>query len=213
MGLDMLVGFDDHQGITAPLVAAQAHVGHVDAQLVQHRCHRRHRAVFILIADDQGVEHAVEADVDAVHLVHQDAAAAYAACLKLQLFAAGVPGLDNSGVGVGVPQLHSVDGVDQSPLFRLLKGKGNAQVVGLHAQQPRHQSAVRAVAGAGLGKGAMQMDPGLHRLVAQQRPGHAADADRSRRVGTGRAHHHRAQNIENIQHVIVLAFSVQSRPS
>ena len=50
------------------------------------------------------------------------------------------------------------------------------------------------------------MDLGLHRLVAQQRPGHAADADRSRRMGAGRAYHHRAQNIKNIQHVIVPRF-------
>ena len=32
----MLVGLDDHQRVAAPLVAAQAHIGHVDAQLVQH---------------------------------------------------------------------------------------------------------------------------------------------------------------------------------
>ena len=102
---------------------------------------------------------------------------------------------------MGVPQLHSVDGELQPTLFSLLVGVGYAEIVGLHAQKTGHQGSVGAVTGAGLGKGAVQMDLGLHRLVAQQRPGHAADADRSRRVGTGRAHHHRAQNIKNIQHM------------
>ena len=192
-------------------MAAQAHIGHVDAQLVQHRRYRRHGAVFVLVSDDQGVEHAVKADVDAVHLVHQDAAAAYAARLKLQLFAAGVPGFDHGGVGVSVPQFHGVDGELQPTLFSLLVGVGYAEIVGLHAQKTGHQGPVRAVTGAGLGKGAVQMDLGLHRLVAQQRPGHAADADRSRRVGAGRAHHHRAQNIKNIQHVIVPRFLCATR--
>ena len=107
---------------------------------------------------------------------------------------------------MSVPQLHSVDGELQPTLFSLLVGVGDAEIVGLHAQKARHQRPVGAVAGAGFGKGTVQMDLGLHRLVAQQGAGHAADAGRSRRMGAGRAHHHRSQNIKNIQHVIVPRF-------
>ena len=59
---------------------------------------------------------------------------------------------------------------------------------------------VRTVALPGFRKGPKQADPGLHRRIAQQHPGHPADADRARRVGAGRPHHHRSQNIKNVQH-------------
>lgn len=58
---------------------------------------------FIVVADHQRVVVSGEADVDAVQLVHHDAAAADGGGLQLQLLAVGVPDLDDRRVGVGRP--------------------------------------------------------------------------------------------------------------
>lgn len=103
-------------------------------------------------------------------------AAADGGGLQLQLLAVGVPDLDDRRVGVGVPQVDLIHGEVQTRLLRLLKGEGDPHIVGVHAQQTRHQRPIGAVAGAGLGKGAVEVDLGLHRLTAQQCTGHLADA-------------------------------------
>ena len=173
-------------------MAAQAHIGHVDPQLAENGGDGGQSTVFIVVADHQRVVVSGEADVDAVQLVHHDAAAADGGGLQLQLLAVGVPDLDDRRVGVGVPQVDLIHGEVQTRLLRLLKGEGDPHIVGVHAQQTRHQRPIGAVAGAGLGKGAVEVDLGLHRLTAQQCTGHLADAGRSGGVGAGGTHHHRA---------------------
>ena len=102
---------------------------------------------------------------------------------------------------MGVPQLHRVDAELQPLLRGDLKAAGNVQIVRPHAEKPRHQGPVGAVTLAGLRERAVKGDVRLHRLAAQQSPCHVSDADGSRRVGAGGTHHHRPQNVENIQHV------------
>ena len=70
MGLDVLIRLDDHQGVTAPLVAAQAHIGHVDPQLAEDGGDGGQSTVFIVVADHQRVVVSGEADVNAVQLIH-----------------------------------------------------------------------------------------------------------------------------------------------
>ena len=97
-------------------------------------------------------------------------------------------------------ELYLVNGVGQPGLLRFGKGVGQAGVVGLHAQQAAQERPVGAVPRAGLGKGAVEVDGGLDRGLAQQGAGHGADARRPGGVGAGGADHHRAQYLENVQH-------------
>ena len=85
-----------------------------------------------------------------------------------------------------------MDGELHAGLLGQREAVGQAGVVWAEAQQTRHQRPIGAVAGAGLGKGAVEVDLGLHRLTAQQCTGHLADAGRSGGVGAGGTHHHRA---------------------
>ena len=86
---------------------------------------------------------------------------------------------------MGIPQRDSVKMEGQPLVVSNGEAVGDSQVVGLHAQQPCHQSLIGTVALAGLCEGAMEPNLGPHRLRPQQCPGHAADTDRSRRVGAG----------------------------
>ena len=181
-------------------MAVQTHVGYVDAQLAEYAGDGRYGAAGVLIADDQRVEHTVEVYVDAVQLVHHDAPAANGRCLHGQCPAVGALGLDDGGVGVGIPQLDLVDGVGQPGLFRLGKGVRQAGIVRLHAQQTAHQRTVRAVAGARLGKGAVEVDGSLDRRRTQQCAGHGADLGGAGGVGAGGTDHHRTQYFKDIQH-------------
>ena len=90
------------------------------------------------------------------------------------------------------------------------KAVRDTQVVGLQAQQARHQGPVRTVALAGLGEGAVEADLRPHRLCSQQRPGHAADPHRPGRMGAGGPHHHRAENVKNIQHGYQASLSIRN---
>ena len=47
--LDVLVGLDDHERVAAALVAVDAHIRHVHAQLVQNARHRGNGAELVLI--------------------------------------------------------------------------------------------------------------------------------------------------------------------
>ena len=194
----MLVHLNDHQHVRPPLGPADAHVGHVHPKLIEDAGNAGDDAVYVPAADHQGVEGSAEADLDAVQLVHHDPAAPQAGGLKLQGSAAGAPDLQNGRVGVGLPQVHRVDGDGKAGLFGLLGRPGNPQVIRLHPQQSSYQSPVGAVAGAGLGKGAVEMNGRLHRRLPQKAPGHEANADGPCRVRTGRPNHNRPQNIKQV---------------
>ena len=101
---------------------------------------------------------------------------------------------------MGIAELDLVDGVGQPGLFRLGKGVRQAGIVRLHAQQTAYQRTVRAVAGARLGKGAVEVDGGLDRRRTQQCAGHGADLGGAGGVGAGGTDHHGSQYVKDIQH-------------
>ena len=47
--------------------------------------------------------------------------------------------MEHRRIGVGVPQVDLIHGEVQTRLLRLLKGEGDPHIVGVHAQQTRHQ--------------------------------------------------------------------------
>ena len=125
------------------LMAAQAHIAHIDAQLAEDGGHGSQGAVFIAVADHQCVVVAGEVHIDAVQLVDLNGAAAYGAGLYVQVRAVLPVQLDPGGIGVGVPELHIVDGEGETVLFRLVEGEGNAHIVRLHAQKAAHNGLLR----------------------------------------------------------------------
>ena len=113
--------------------------------------------------------------------------------------ALGVGEGQKGGVGVRPGQIHGTDGHLHPRLLGQLKAAGNVRVVGGQVQQPRHNGPVGAVAGAGGGKRAVELDVRLHRLAAQQMTGHPAHAGGARRMRAGRPHHNGAHNVEDVQ--------------
>ena len=79
-----------------------------------------------------------------------------------------------------------------------LKRSGNAQVVGLHAQQAGHQAAVGAVPPIGGGEGTAQKQFGgtQRPFPAPEAARHHADPDGSGGMARRRSDHHRADNIQ-----------------
>lgn len=59
---------------------------------------------------------------------------------------------------MGIPQTGRVEVEFQPLVGGDLKALRNAQIVRLHPQEARHQRPVRAVASAGIGKGAVEAD-------------------------------------------------------
>ena len=57
-----------------------------------------------------------------------------------------------------ISQFDGINGKCQAGLFRLVKGKGDSQIIRLHTEQPAYQRAVCTVAGAGFGKRTVQID-------------------------------------------------------
>ena len=72
-----------------------------------------------------------------------------------------------------------------------------------------------AVAGAGGGKGAVELNVRLHRLAAQQVAGHPAHAGGACGMGAGRPHHDGAHDIKDVQTAFRLCkrVSVWGRPA
>ena len=103
-----------------------------------------------------------------------------------------------------VAQGNHVERIAQPRARRLLEGRRDAQVIRLHAQQPRDERAVRAVAAPRLGKRAVEVDFCLRDRLAEQCPRHRADAGRARCVGAGRADHHRPENVKNVHLSLLL---------
>ena len=101
---------------------------------------------------------------------------------------------------MGVPEVLLIKGELEAPVRRDVEAQGNVQVVRGHAQQPRDEGLVRAVAHAGGGEGAVEMQGRLHRLVPQQGPGHAADAHRPGGVGAGGAYHDGTHDVKYVNH-------------
>ena len=148
----MLVGLNHHQGVAAPLVTVQAHIGHIDPELRQNGRHRRHCAALVLVANYQCVVRTGEIHANPVQLIHHDAPAAKAGGLHFQMLALFVPHFDYHRVGVSVPQVNGINGVVQSGIFCLIKSVGNPQIIRLHAQQTCHQSPISTVPKTGFGK-------------------------------------------------------------
>ena len=200
---DLLIRLHHRQGVPAPAVPVQAHVGDVDAadgELVQDAGQLpRH----VLVADHQGVEDPGEADVNAVQPVHPDAAAAGGGRLEAELPAVRALHIQYRRVGVRLPQMGRVKTELQSAVLGDQKALGDPQVVRPHPQKARHQRPVRAVALAGLGKGPVEADVRTEHLLPQQCPGHAADPHGTRRMRAGGAHHDRSQDVKDIQHIRV----------
>ena len=181
-------------------MAVDAHIRHIDAKLTQNGGDGRDRAGLILIAHDERIELSRKAHVDAVDLIHDDRAAADGGGLQGHLLAALARQFQKSSVRVRVAQVDDVKGALHSRVFRLLIGVWDAQVIRLHAKKPRQQRAVGTVAEARFGKRAVQTDPRLGHILAEQRAPHAADPCRARRVRAGRTDHHRPHHIKNIDH-------------
>ncbi|CAN4010084.1 2,3,4,5-tetrahydropyridine-2,6-dicarboxylate N-acetyltransferase, partial [Dysosmobacter welbionis] len=196
---DLLVRLHHRQGSAAPAVPVQAHVGDVhpaDGELIENP---GQLSGHVLVADHQGVEDAGEAHLHSIQPIHPDAAAAGGGRLQLQLPPVGTLHRQHRRVGVGIPQTGRVEVEFQPLVGGDLKALRNAQIVRLHPQEARHQRPVRAVASAGIGKGAVEADVRPRHFRPQQGPGHAADPHRPRCMGAGGAHHHRAQNIKDVQ--------------
>ncbi len=137
-------------------------------------------------------------------LIHPDAAAAGGG--RLEHPASAHRPLHRSSTAVlgwASRRLDRVEVEIQPSRWRRFKALRDAQIVRLHPQQSRHQRPVRAVAPAGIRKGAVEADVRPRHFRPQQRPGHAADPHRPRCMGAGGAHHHRAQNIKDVQHIRV----------
>ena len=64
----------------------------------------------------------------------------------------------------------------------MIEAVRNAGIVRLHAQQPRDERPVCAVAAAGIGKRAVQQQFHPHRLLAKQPPRDKSYAHRARRM-------------------------------
>ena len=83
---------------------------------------------------------------------------------------------------MGFPQLHFAKGEVQAPFPGQRKAVGDVQVVRLHPQKTCYQGPVRAVPSSGFGKGAVEQQLGLHRLIAQKGTGDVADPHCTGRV-------------------------------
>ena len=80
--------------------------------------------------------------------------------------------------------------------FRFPKGAGQTRVVRRVAQNPGNQGEVRAVPAPRLGKGSVQADVGARGRLTEEEMGHQPQAASTRRVGTARADHDRANHVE-----------------
>ena len=103
---------------------------------------------------------------------------------------------EEGGVGVGVAQLPPLECELHSGIPGQSEAHGNASVVRLHAQQPRDQRPVGAVARPGGGEGAVEYDVGGGGGAPQKLPSHQPHPHGARRVGAGGADHDGAEYIE-----------------
>ena len=128
-----VVGLNNHHHV-APLVAAvEAHVGHVHPRQGQGGGHIGQVALVVQVLDHQGVVVPGEADLHPVQLVDHDPAAAGRAGLHLHPAAGGALHLYIHAVGVGVPQVHLVEGEGEPLLPGDLEAVGDVQIIGGHA--------------------------------------------------------------------------------
>src|SRR5690606_20826064 len=197
---DRLVELDRHERVLVAAGAVDAHRRQVDALLREDPGDGRDGARLVTGEDDEGVVVAAEGDGEAVDLGDLDAStadgrAAYDGALARALE------LEDGGVGVRVVAARDVlEGPLEARVLGLVVRMAEAEVAGREADQPAQQRAVRPVALARRGEGAVQQDPHALGRAAHDRPGQEPEAARARGVRRRRAHHDGAQDIEERYH-------------
>ena len=191
----MAVTFQHHHRFPAGGGAEHLHGGHIDPAPGQGVGHLGNAAGGVLVVDDQGVGVPAEVGADPIDGGDPDPAAPHRGRRQAQAAVLPFQGQDRR-VGMGCPQLHRMNLKLHPGLPGQGETVGQAGIVRLHAQQPRHNGPVGAVAPSGGGKTAVQTDIGPDGLLSQQLAGGPTNPGGTRCMAGGRADHHRAQYVK-----------------
>ena len=194
---DPLVRLEHGVGSPAALGAEGAHGGDVEPARSERPGERCEHAGFVAVGDEDRGQLALDVDAHAVDAADADAAAAER--LALHHDGASLRGMHGDAHGVGVERrvVSALDDrEDEAGFLRQRERVAHALVVGVEAEDARHERLVGAVATMGAREGVEQGEVNPCERTRCQQAGDARDAERSRGVRARRAHHNGAEHLE-----------------
>lgn len=191
------VGLDGGEGGGTAGGAAEADGGDVDPGAVVEGGDFGEVAGLIHVPEDEGVEFAGEAGVEAVDFADQDAAPTDRPTGDADTMTT-FGGQGNAGrIGIRfLAQIHLAEFHFQPRLLRDFQAVLEPFVVGSHAEDTGDERPVGGVPFPRGGEGAVQLDHCAAGLFTQEFPGHQTDFGRARGVTAGGADHGRADDVK-----------------